>query len=75
MVAKIIKELAVLAGFDKMEFRPYSLHVNIITQASLNDVEKRNIRRISGHKTDAMIDRCTRVTDQWKNSATLGLMG
>jgi hypothetical protein len=46
MVAKIIKEFALLAGFDKMEFHPYSLHVDIITQASLNDVEKQNIRRI-----------------------------
>ena len=75
MVDKIIKKLAVRAGFDRMEFSPHSLRAGMITQASLNDVEKRDIRRISGHKTDAMIDRYTRVTDQWKNNATRGLMG
>jgi site-specific recombinase XerD len=75
MVDKIIKKLSVRAGFDPAEYSPHSLRAGMVTQASLNNVAKRDIRRITGHKTDAMIDRYTRVTDQWKNNATRGLMG
>ena len=63
------------AGIDPAEYSAHSLRAGMVTQAALNGAEKRDIRTITGHKSDTMIDRYTRVVDQWKNNATAGLMG
>lgn len=74
-VGYIIDKLCKRAGIDPAEYSAHSLRAGMVTQAALNGAEKRDIRTITGHKSDTMIDRYTRVVDQWKNNATAGLMG
>lgn len=74
MVHKIISKLCKRAGLDADAFSPHSLRAGMVTQARINNVAKSDIRRITGHKSDAMIDHYTRVVDQWQNNATVGLI-
>lgn len=75
MVHKIIVKLCGRAGVDEGQFSPHSLRAGMVTQAAMNKVAKSDIRRITGHKSDAMIDHYTRIVDQWENNATRGMMG
>ena len=73
-VWNIINRACKNAGFDPAGFSSHSLRAGLVTQARLNGADKRDIRAITGHKSDQMIDRYTRVVDAWENNATKGLI-
>lgn len=60
-VGNIIKKLCGRAGIDPAEYSAHSLRAGMVTQAALNGAEKRDIRTITGHKSDTMIDQIGRA--------------
>lgn len=73
-VYNIVTRACKAAGIDPAGFSSHSLRAGMITQARMNQADKRDIRAITGHKSDQMIDRYTRVVDAWDNNATKGLI-
>lgn len=56
VVADIIKDAAAAAGYDPKEFSGHSLRRGLITQAARNREGTGDIRKVSRHKTEVMVD-------------------
>lgn len=56
VVADIIKDAAAAAGYEPNEFSGHSLRRGLITQAARNREQTGDIRKVSRHKTEVMVD-------------------
>ena len=56
VVARIVKQSANAIGIDASQFAGHSLRRGLITQAALNEEQTADIRKVSRHKTEIMID-------------------
>ena len=60
----ILKKRAQNAGLnDCHKISGHSLRIGSITQARINGVPTHEIMKMSGHKTEQMINRYTKITD------------
>lgn len=56
VVADIVKDAARAAGYDPKDFSGHSLRRGLITQAARNREQTGDIRKVSRHKTEIMVD-------------------
>ncbi len=56
VVKDIVKEAALAAGFNPRNFAAHGLRRGLITQAARNREDTGDIRKVSRHKTEVMID-------------------
>ena len=56
VVALVIKQSAAACGYDPNEFGGHSLRRGFITQAARNREQSADIRKVSRHKTEIMLD-------------------
>lgn len=56
VVADIVKSAAKAAGYDPKDFSGHSLRRGLITQAARNREQTGDIRKVSRHKTEIMVD-------------------
>lgn len=56
VIADIVKDAAAAAGYDPKNFSGHSLRRGLITQAARNREQTGDIRKVSRHKTEVMVD-------------------
>lgn len=64
VVADIIKDAAAANGYDPKEFGGHSLRRGLITQAARNREQTGDIRKVSRHKTEIMVDAYRADTEE-----------
>lgn len=64
VVADIIKAAAAANGFDAKQFGGHSLRRGLITQAARNREQTGDIRKVSRHKTEVMLDAYRADTEE-----------
>jgi site-specific recombinase XerD len=71
----IVKKAAARAGLDPTNVFPQGLRVGMITITAINGAEERDIAKVSGHSSTAVLQRYVRDADLFRNnaSARLGL--
>jgi len=74
-VSMILKKAAQRAGIDPSQISPHGLRAGMVTQAAINGAEERDIAKISGHRSIAVLRRYVRDANLFRNnaSARLGL--
>jgi site-specific recombinase XerD len=74
-VSKILKHAAARAGMDSQRVSPHGLRAGMATQAAINGAEEREIARITGHRSVAVLRSYVREADLYRNNASgrLGL--
>ena len=70
-----MKEAAARAGLDPTNVFPHGLRVGMITTTAVNGAEERDIAKVSGLRSTAVLHRDVRDADLFRNnaSARLGL--
>jgi integrase len=69
-VSRVVKRMAALAGFDAQFFAAHGLRRGFATSAINKGVRKSVVREHGGWKSDAMLDRYTRVDQSRDNAVT-----
>lgn len=64
VVADIVKDAAKAAGYDPKDFSGHSLRRGLITQAARNREQTGDIRKVSRHKTEVMVDAYRADTEE-----------
>ena len=74
-VALIVKKAAARAGLDPTDVSPHGLRAGMITTAAINGAEERDIAKVSGHRSTAVLHRYVCDADLFRDnaSARLGL--
>lgn len=72
-VAKIVKQRCAAAGLSPEHYSGHSLRAGFCTAAALNGAPSWQIRKISGHKTNAMLERYIRDARLFHDNPLQGL--
>ena len=65
-VARIIKKRAAAVGLDPARFSGHSLRAGLVTSAAAAGIPAWAIKRVTGHKSEAMLNRYVRAADSFK---------
>ncbi len=68
-MARIIKKRAAGVGLDPARFSGHSLRAGLVTSAAAAGVPEWAIRRLTGHKSEAMLHRYVRPVDPFNGVA------
>jgi integrase len=71
-VARIIKKRAAVVGLDPARFSGHSLRAGLVTSAAAAGVPEWAIRRLTGHKSEAMLHRYVRPVDRFSGAVMTG---
>jgi integrase len=71
-VARVIKKRAAAVGLDPARFSGHSLRAGLVTSAAAAGVPDWAIRRLTGHKSEAMLHRYVRPVDPFNGTAAIG---
>lgn len=67
-VALVIKGVAERAGLDPERLAGHSLRAGLVTSAVLAGASAQDVMRQTGHRSEAMVRRYTRVADAFRNN-------
>jgi integrase len=71
-VARIIKKKAAAVGLDPARFSGHSLRAGLVTSAAAAGVPEWAIRRLTGHRSEAMLHRYVRPVDPFVGAVVNG---
>lgn len=71
-VARIIKKRAAAVGLDPARFSGHSLRAGLVTSAAVAGVPDWAIRRLTGHRSEAMLHRYIRPVEPFNGTAIVG---
>ena len=71
-MARIIKKRAAAVGLDPARFSGHSLRAGLVTSAAAAGVPEWAIKRLTGHKSEAMLHRYVRPVDVFNGAVVNG---
>jgi integrase len=69
-VANVVKKNVKRAGLDPRRFGAHSLRSGFVTTCDIFDISNSKIKRITGHKSDLVLDGYKRPRADWATNAT-----
>ena len=72
-VARIVKNAAAGAGFDASRYSGHSLRAGLATSAAKAGKSRWAIKKTTGHRSDAMVDRYIRDAELFSDNAAAGI--